>query len=83
VRVRILADRSLGLLDPRDTVLARIRIAGDGLLALDSVRLRPSTLRFNPRGQAAPGSLYLYRGRRGVRLVSNFLGRVRREELAF
>jgi len=46
---------------------------------LDSARLAPRTLRFNSRGQAAPGSVYLYRGSHGVRLVSNFLGRVRVE----
>lgn len=48
---------------------------------LDSVRLRPATLRFNARGQGSPGSLYLYRGDRAVRLVINFIGRVRVERL--
>lgn len=52
---------------------------GTGDLALDSVRLRPATLRFNPRGQAAPGSAYLHRGDRWVRIVCNFVGRVREE----
>lgn len=46
---------------------------------LDSIRLRPSTLRFNARGQGSPGSLYLYRGDRAVRIVVNFIGRVRVE----
>lgn len=48
---------------------------------LDSVRLRPATLRFNARGQGSPGSLYLYRGDRAVRIVINFIGRVRVERL--
>ena len=46
---------------------------------VDSLRVRPSTLRFNARGQAAPGSVYLYRGDRVVRVVTNFLGRLRVE----
>jgi len=46
---------------------------------VDSLRVRPSTLRFNARGQAAPGSVYLYRGDRVERIVSNFLGRLRVE----
>lgn len=58
--------------------LARVDLADDPL-ALDSARLRPWWMRFNPRGQAAPGSLYLYAGDRGVRVVSNFLGRTRVE----
>ncbi|MFW6193741.1 MAG: hypothetical protein ACOC83_09675, partial [Gemmatimonadota bacterium] len=53
-----------------------------GTFDLDSARLRPSVLRFNARGQASPGSLYLYRKRRGVRVVSNFIGRVRVERFA-
>lgn len=48
---------------------------------LDSAVLRRSTLSFNDRGQAAPGSLYLYQGDRAIRLVVNFVGRVRRERL--
>jgi Tfp pilus assembly protein FimT len=48
-------------------------------LTIDSLRVRPATLRFNARGQAAPGSVYLYRGDRIVRVVSNFLGRLRVE----
>ncbi len=48
-------------------------------ILVDSLRVRPSTLRFNARGQAAPGSVYLYRGDRVVRIVSNFLGRLRVE----
>ncbi len=45
----------------------------------DSIRVRPRSIRFNARGQAAPGSVYIYRGRRFVRVVSNFLGRLRVE----
>lgn len=81
LRVRVGAAAELLLLDGRDSLLAAADLSGPGFLGLDSVRLRPRTLRFNARGQAAPGSLYLYRGRRAVRLVSNFVGRVRREDL--
>lgn len=78
VRVRV---------DPRGTVTATADDGtevgalplGTGDLALDSVRLRPPTLRFNPRGQAAPGSAYLHRGDRRVRIVCNFVGRLREE----
>jgi prepilin-type N-terminal cleavage/methylation domain-containing protein len=48
-------------------------------LSIDSLRVRPSTLRFNARGLAAPGSVYLYLDDRVVRVVSNFLGRLRIE----
>lgn len=58
--------------------LDRFDLAGDPPV-LDSARLRPWWMRYNPRGQASPGSLYLYAGDRGVRVVSNFLGRTRIE----
>ena len=45
----------------------------------DSIRVRPRSIRFNARGLAAPGSVYIYRGDRVVRVVSNFLGRLRVE----
>ena len=57
--------------------LARLGVGPGGGLPVDSVRIAPKTLRFNARGQAAPGSVYLYRGRRYVRIVCNFLGRLR------
>lgn len=50
-----------------------------GPLAVDSARLAPRTLRYNGRGQASPGSVYLYRGSKGGRIVSNFIGRLRVE----
>jgi hypothetical protein len=81
LRIRISASGSLVLLDPDGERLEEMPLQGDGLWTLDSLRLRPSTLRFNARGQAAPGSLYLYRGHRSVRLVSNFVGRIRQEPL--
>lgn len=81
VRVRLAPRVRLELRAPDDSVLS-IRDFSDGPLRLDSVRIRPPWFRFNSRGHAAPGSIYLYRGRRGVRLVSNFLGRVRRERIA-
>lgn len=79
VRLRLSPDADLWLLDSGGSVLSTVPLGSGGPFVPDSVRLRPSTLRFNPRGQAAPSSIYLYRGKRGVRLVSNFLGRVREE----
>lgn len=60
-------------------VRSAVALTGADGLPVDSVRLRPATFRFNARGQAAPGSVYLYRGRRSIRIVCNFLGRVRVE----
>lgn len=78
VRVRAGPEATLRLEDAEGSLLSVTGLQA-GLLRLDSVRIRPATLRFNARGQAAPGSLYLYRGKRGLRVVVNFLGRVRRE----
>ncbi|MEJ2311679.1 MAG: hypothetical protein P8Y10_05800 [Gemmatimonadales bacterium] len=69
------------LVDSRDSVVRRTPLLGVDGFRLDSASLRPATLRFNARGQAAPGSVYLYGGRFGVRLVMNFVGRVREEKL--
>ncbi|MEN8145139.1 MAG: GspH/FimT family pseudopilin [Gemmatimonadota bacterium] len=79
VRLRLSPDADLWLLDSSGGLLSTVPLGSGGSFAPDSIRLRPSTLRFNSRGQAAPASIYLYRGKRGVRLVSNFLGRVREE----
>lgn len=78
VRVRVDAGPTVTATASDGSPVASVPL-GAGELELDSVRLRPATLRFNPRGQAAPGSAYLYRGDRRVRLVCNFLGRVREE----
>lgn len=78
VRLRITPEGALELRDPEGKVAGMTPLLGRSF-ALDSVRLRPSVLRFNARGQAGPGSLYLYGKDRGVRIVSNFLGRVRME----
>lgn len=79
VRLRVVGAATLVLSDPEGEPIRRWSLGRPGTFRLDSVRLRPSTLRFNSRGQAAPGSVYLYRGDAGVRLVINFLGRVREE----
>ena len=63
------------------TVIARLEIGPGAELPVDSVRVRPSTIRFNSRGHAGAGSIYLWRRGVTVRLVCNFLGRVRREVL--
>lgn len=61
------------------SLLSRVDVGRHAFGRLDSVRLRPSTLRFNARGHGSAGSVYLYRGERGIRLVSNFVGHVRAE----
>lgn len=71
----------LVLRDGEERPIARFALGPRSGAGLDSAVLRRSTLSFNDRGQAAPGSLYLYQGERGVRLVVNFIGRVRREAL--
>lgn len=83
VEVRLGRSNRLLLLDAGGNRIAEADLGADGLLALDSLRIRPTSIRYNARGQGSPGSLYLYRGDRGVRLVSNFLGRVRRQRLQF
>ncbi len=83
VEVRLGRSNRLLLLDAGGNRIAEADVGGDGLLALDSLRIRPTSIRYNARGQGSPGSLYLYRGDRGVRLVSNFLGRVRKQRLQF
>ena len=82
IRLRLSPEADLLMLDSGGTVLSAAPIGFGGPFPPDSVRLRPATLRFNARGQAAPASIYLYRGERGVRLVSNFLGRVREERFS-
>jgi prepilin-type N-terminal cleavage/methylation domain-containing protein len=77
VRVSRGPNAELELRDDRDSVLASVSLSKAGPFGIDSFRIRPATLRFNPRGQAAPGSIYLYRDRKGARVVINFLGRVR------
>jgi type II secretory pathway pseudopilin PulG len=77
LRVRLAEDGALETYDATTgEVVDRTWLSGD-VSHLDSLRLRPRTLRFNARGQAAPGSLYLYRGSRAIRIVCNFIGRLR------
>lgn len=78
VRLRVAGRGELVLHDADDRRLRSTPLTGSPF-RLDSVVLRPSTLRYNPRGQGSPGSLYLYRRDRGVRIVSNFIGRIRVE----
>jgi len=73
------AGEDLALTAEDGGVLIRLALSGPDALPVDSLRVRPATLRFNARGQAAPGSVYLYRGRRSIRIVCNFLGRLRIE----
>lgn len=79
LRLRLSEGGRLVLYDGGDRELRGWDVGPRGPFRTDSIRLRPRTLRFNSRGQAAPGSVYLYRGRGGVRLVVNFVGRVREE----
>jgi type II secretion system protein H len=78
VRLRQTADQLV--LELSDgSALTSVALSGVDRLPVDSVQLRPATFRFNARGQAAPGSVYLFRGNRSVRIVCNFLGRLRVE----
>ena len=79
IRLRKDSAGDLVVLSASGERLAAASVGLEGDLSLDSLRVRPATLRFNSRGQAAPGSIYLYRGDRTVRIVSNFLGRLRVE----
>lgn len=81
-RIRLRRSEDRLILETIDgAVRSSIDLSGPDRLPVDSVQLRPSTFRFNARGQAAPGSVYLFRGRRSVRIVCNFLGRIRVERL--
>jgi len=79
IRIRVDPSGSLVLITSTGHILLTTPVGRSADLPLDSLRVRPPTLRFNARGQAAPGSVYLYRGDRVVRVVSNFLGRLRVE----
>lgn len=79
IRIRLDASGDLVLLTPSGERVAASAVGPASDVPVDSLRVRPPTLRFNARGQAAPGSVYLYRGDRVVRVVSNFLGRLRVE----
>lgn len=78
VRVRLAADGRLRLLAVDGSVLWTLALR-EPPLALDSVRLRPPWMRFNALGMAAPGSVHLYLDGRRIRVVCNFIGRVRIE----
>ena len=73
----------LETVDRAGSVVARVDLAASGIRAIDSLRVRPAAIRYNPRGHGSAGSIYLYRGRRGIRVVSNFLGRIRRHSFRF
>ena len=79
IRVRLDSSSDLVILDPVGNRLASASVGRGDDLPVDSVRIRPATMRFNARGQAAPGSVYLHLGDRTVRVVCNFLGRLRVE----
>ena len=79
IRVRLGPNGDLVLLTASGERIVAAAVGPEADVPVDSLRVRPSTLRFNPRGQAAPGSVYLYRGDRVVRVVTNFLGRLRVE----
>lgn len=79
ILVRLDEDGGLVVLSSSGERIVAAAVGPSADVPVDSLRVRPATLRFNPRGQAAPGSVYLYRGGRIVRVVSNFLGRLRME----
>ncbi|MBT8462615.1 MAG: GspH/FimT family pseudopilin [Gemmatimonadetes bacterium] len=79
IRVRRGPGGDLVILTATGERVMNIGVGPASEVPVDSLRIRPATLRFNARGYAAPGSVYLYRGDRVVRIVSNFLGRLRVE----
>lgn len=81
VRLRLTDRGALVIYDEDDRPVAALPPLLGPTFDLDSVRLAPKTLRFNSRGQASPGSVYLYRGSSGIRIVCNFIGRLRTERL--
>jgi prepilin-type N-terminal cleavage/methylation domain-containing protein len=81
IRLRVGAGELL-LLSPDGVPVFRLPIGPGTELPVDSVVVRPATIRFNSRGHAGAGSVYLWRHNVTVRLVCNFLGRVRREVLS-
>jgi hypothetical protein len=83
LQVRMVAPATLETVDAAGAIHARIDLAGGALRSLDSVRIRPATIRFNARGHGSAGSIYLYKGHRGIRVVSNFVGRIRRHSFRF
>lgn len=83
VEVRLSGGRVLETVDRAGNVIARLDLRRSGLGPLDSVRVRPSRIRYNARGHGSAGSVYLYRGHRGERVVSNFIGRIRRHAFRF
>jgi hypothetical protein len=78
LRVRVIPPGTLVTLDEADLVVDRLELSGPRNRFVDSVRIRPRTIGYNSRGHGSAGSLYLYRGDRGIRVVSNFVGRIRR-----
>ncbi|MDX1394841.1 MAG: type II secretion system protein [Gemmatimonadota bacterium] len=78
LRVRVSGPGTLETVDPAGRVIERRALGPPGARYVDSIVVRPRTLGFNPRGHGAAGSVYLYRGDRGIRVVINFVGRIRR-----
>ena len=83
IRLRVVGSGTLESLDGSGSVVDRRVLAGGRPGLVDSVRIRPASIRFNPRGHGAAGSVYLYRNGRGVRVISNFVGRIRRHSFRF
>jgi len=78
LRVR-LSGTTLVVVDTSGAVIGRTRLDGQGIGRIDSARIRPRQIRYNPRGHGSAGNITLYRGGHGVRVISNFVGRVRRQ----
>lgn len=83
IRLRVIGQGTLETIDGAGTVVDRRVLAGPSPGLVDSVRIRPNTIRYNPRGHGAAGSVYLYRNGRGIRVISNFVGRIRRHGFRF
>lgn len=83
IRLRVVGGGTLESLDGAGTIVDRRVLAGGRPGLVDSVTIRPASIRFNPRGHGAAGSIYLYRNGRGIRVISNFVGRIRRHSFRF
>jgi hypothetical protein len=83
IRVRVVGSGTLETVDGAGAIIDRRVLAGPSPGLVDSVRIRPNAIRYNPRGHGAAGSIYLYRNGLGIRVISNFVGRIRRHGFRF
>jgi hypothetical protein len=83
IRLRVVGQGTLETVDGTGAIIDRRVLAGPSPGLVDSARIRPNAIRYNPRGHGAAGSVYLYRNGKGIRVISNFVGRIRRHGFRF